>query len=119
MLADGMVDNLSAPYSLCLDQAINIIMTISTDIDISICYLTLCNSPITFWALGLRMNLFAFPKMAISKAFPALSAKSSSSSPSSLARSMTAGEAPWKSAQGMRRRLDNASVRSDQPPVTR
>lgn len=48
----------------------------------------------TFCALGLLMNRLAFPRMAISKAFPALSARSSSSSPSSLARSITAGEAP-------------------------
>ena len=64
------------------------------------------------------MNLLAFPRMAISKAFPALSAISSSSSPSSLTRSITAGEAPWNNAHGMRSRLDSAKVRSDHPPVS-
>ena len=65
------------------------------------------------------MNRLAFPRMAISKAFPALSARSSSSSPSSLALSITAGDAPWNRAQGMRSKFESASVLSDHPPDMR
>jgi hypothetical protein len=66
--------------------------------------------PTRTWSIGGDVNVEP-----TSRALPPSSR--SSSSPSSFARSMTSGGAPWKSAQGVSRTMASGRERSDHPPA--
>lgn len=61
-------------------------------------------------SLVLRSRLLEFTSNAVPPCF------NNSSSPSSLALSITSCEAPWKSAQGVNKTVASGKLLSDQPP---